>query len=1012
MSIPTRIARLNSNGTTDTGFDPGSGLNASGHCICQLPDGRYLVGGSFTQMDGSPKNRLGVFKADGLVDPVALPANGDVRVIQKQADGKIILGGGFTTLAGISRNRLARLKPDLTLDPAFAPSFSGAVRALALQEDGKAIAGGFFSEVTGTARNNIARLFNDPASQSLAVVSTSRVIWLRGGSIPEIERVTFEIDTGSGYGALGGSVARIPGGWEVSGLSLSGSGNIRARAFPNDGHSQSLDEVVHTFDFTPVIRVSVGGDLLASGADVDFGVVQVGSSSDKTVVITNAGLSDLTLTGGTPVTKSGTNADQWAIVTQPASPVAPGGSTSFVLRFTPTSKDAKVATISIASDDAGSPFALDLVGDGMPGPGSMDEDYRVTFNAIAAVSSLACGSSQMTVGGLNMTSINGLNRKGFARVDYGGNVLSQTGAGANGYGVETIAQLPDGKWMIGGHFTSINGVTRNRLARLNADGSLDTSFNLPANSIVYSISVQDNGGVLVGGDFTTLGGVSRKGLARITSSGALDASWNPNVNGIVYSMAFQMDGKILVGGIFDSIAGVSRINIARLEIDGRLDASFDAGYTPTGGGVSAIWVDNQGGILTQYDSGLERLTLTGTEDGDFTNLARSVVTMALQADGKILVGCSHGSPLIVRLAADGTPDSSFVNAATGSPINAIALSPSGDIYAGGANIIIDGQSHKLVRLKNGLAGPVSVLSVVSSAEVKWERSGTAPEAQYTLFELSEDAGSTWTALGKGSRIAGGWRLSGVSLPVDGMIRGRARIGTGGRGSAFHDELLTFAGLAVPDLKAQFPLGTEIPDDGSIRFQGQIPGQSIMIELKLENTGFGNLTGLTVTPSTSTFVVTSLDLTTLAPGQIATAAVRFTPIGVQDHAAALNITSNVPGAKSTYQITLRGRGVAAPVVTTTTTSNLISTAAKLRGSVKPNHDETRVYFQYKRTNSSTWIQAPAIAFTGSGFITQSLEHDISGLTAASAYHYRIVAYNSVRNSADPVYGATVAFTTPA
>lgn len=51
--------------------------------------------------------------------------------------------------------------------------------------------------------------------------------------------------------------------------------------------------------------------------------------------------------------------------------------------------------------------------------------------------------------------------------------------------VNVIAVQPDGKLMIGGDFTQFNGVTRNRVARLNSDGSLDTSFDpgLGANSL-------------------------------------------------------------------------------------------------------------------------------------------------------------------------------------------------------------------------------------------------------------------------------------------------------------------------------------------------------------------------------------------------------------------------------------------------------------------------------------------------------------------------------------------------
>ena len=71
-----------------------------------------------------------------------------------------------------------------------------------------------------------------------------------------------------------------------------------------------------------------------------------------------------------------------------------------------------------------------------------------------------------------------------------------------------VVVQPDGKILIGGDFTTLspNGgaaVTRNRIARLNPDGTLDTTFNPDANETVYAIALQADGKILVGGFFTT-----------------------------------------------------------------------------------------------------------------------------------------------------------------------------------------------------------------------------------------------------------------------------------------------------------------------------------------------------------------------------------------------------------------------------------------------------------------------------------------------------------------------------
>ena len=122
----------------------------------------------------------------------------------------------------------------------------------------------------------------------------------------------------------------------------------------------------------------------------------------------------------------------------------------------------------------------------------------------------------------------------------------------------------DGKILIGGFFTTLspNGgpaVTRNRIARLNPDGTLDASFNPNANNGIRSISLQDDGKILIAGHFSTLspnGGpaVTRHSIARLNPDGTLDASFNPNANNIVVIITFQKGGKILVGGSFGTLS--------------------------------------------------------------------------------------------------------------------------------------------------------------------------------------------------------------------------------------------------------------------------------------------------------------------------------------------------------------------------------------------------------------------------------------------------------------------------
>ncbi len=164
--------------------------------------------------------------------------------------------------------------------------------------------------------------------------------------------------------------------------------------------------------------------------------------------------------------------------------------------------------------------------------------------------------------------------------------------------VYTTAVQPDGKTIIGGDFTSVGGTARNRMARLNSDGSLDSGFNPNANNAVYSVAVQADGKILLGGDFTTVGGTTRNRVARLNSDGSLDPGFNPNASNTVFSVAVQADGKILLGGDFTTVGGTARNRVARLNSDGSLDSGFNPNADNT---VRSVAVQADGKILLGGD---------------------------------------------------------------------------------------------------------------------------------------------------------------------------------------------------------------------------------------------------------------------------------------------------------------------------------------------------------------------------------------------------------------------------
>ena len=300
-----------------------------------------------------------------------------------------------------------------------------------------------------------------------------------------------------------------------------------------------------------------------------------------------------------------------------------------------------------------------------------------------------------------------------------------SGLAGDGHYVRKLALQDDGKVLISGSFLSFNGIARTNLARLNADGSLDTSF-LPSsiNRTIYFLGPQPNGKVVIVGDFSAVGGQSRKGVARLNEDGSLDPSFNPNIASAagsvsVFNAAMQSDGKIIIDGVFDTVDGVSSRHHARLNPDGTRDATYTTG-TASDGSVGAVFVQNDGkiligGVFSAFNgisrNDLVRLNTNGTVDLAFNpgsglipnDLSTFILAIAAQEDGRLIVGGNfqgvQGVPRagVARLNTDGSLDPSFGNAnlSGGSPnpittVIAVAVQADGQILVSGNFSAVNG----------------------------------------------------------------------------------------------------------------------------------------------------------------------------------------------------------------------------------------------------------------------------------------------------------------------------------
>jgi uncharacterized delta-60 repeat protein/uncharacterized repeat protein (TIGR01451 family) len=255
--------------------------------------------------------------------------------------------------------------------------------------------------------------------------------------------------------------------------------------------------------------------------------------------------------------------------------------------------------------------------------------------------------------------------------------------GANQF-ISSLALDSVGRILVGGAFTAFNGVSRTRLARVNGDGTLDTSFNpgLGANSTVWAIAQQSDGKIMVGGEFTSVNGTNRNYVARLGTNGVLDATFDTSngPNGPVFALAVQLDGRVVIGGEFTAVGGVPRNHIARLNADGSLDMTFD----PAAGAddiVYAVAVQTDGRIViggafrnvqTLSRRSIARLNANGVIDLNFipgSGADDTVYSISLQPDQNIIIAGRFSvynetrRMSIARLFTDGTLDTSFMDTA-------------------------------------------------------------------------------------------------------------------------------------------------------------------------------------------------------------------------------------------------------------------------------------------------------------------------------------------------------------
>jgi uncharacterized delta-60 repeat protein len=671
----------------DVGFDFGNGANGLIRTIVRQPDGRLLIGGEFSEVDGFQRSRIARLNSDGTVDETFDPtgtggSTPEVYACVLQDDGKILIAGDFTSVNGTARGRIARLNSDGSLDASFATG-AGAndvIRSLSLQMDGRVVIGGDFGSYAGTPRPHIARLNADGGLDT-----------------------SFDPGSGASGGVIHAVLVKPDGGVLIGGTFGTYDGIPRSRValLHDDGEldtlfNHSAPGISGGFS-SAVDRIALQdeGKLILAGTFTSYNLVPI----NGLVRIGPYGIIDDTFTSGLG---------------------SSGGVEDIALL-----PDGRIIIAGMFFDYGG----FDTHGIArLQSDGSFDPSYDPGDGPSDTMLSLALAPDGSMYAGGVFTMFNGFARGRAVHLDASGavNLDFMAGSGADNRVLATLLQA-DGRIVIAGDLTRFNGQQRHHIARLMPNGELDMSFD-PGQGVygpIRTLALQPDGKILLGGSFTMYDGVPRDCIARINPDGSLDTIFNAGDlgNGVgqdVEDIIALPDGKILIGGTFNSVGGTSRLGIARLNSDGSVDTTFGQPYSGFDGSLYTMAVQPDGKIVVggyfyAFDTTdcwyITRLNADGSLDPTFFNSIGTgywVNALAVQPDGKILVGghfeTLHGVARgrIGRLNADGTVDLSFDPGDGVSPeldapyVDQIELLPDGRIMIVGYFETYDGGSRRAI----------------------------------------------------------------------------------------------------------------------------------------------------------------------------------------------------------------------------------------------------------------------------------------------------------------------------
>jgi hypothetical protein len=608
------------------------------YCVIPIPGGGWYIGGYFNFIDGIERKNIARINADGTLHSFNPKLNGIAYDLALDITGNLYVGGSFTTIDGnITRNRLAKFNPDGSLS-SFNPNINGTVWNVELDNLGNLYVGGSFSLIGNlSSRKSLAKFNND------GTLSSFNPIFSLADKVYEIKfDAAGDLYVGGNFDIVNGqtrnNLVKFNSDGTLNSFSVSLDNDVKALTFASDG------SLFIGGRFTSVNGIS-RNMFVKLNPDGTFNNFNLGLSSNSqeisSIKIDNQG--NLYIGGSFFYFNSGQTIQNFV-------KVSPSGiHTPFITKL-------NNRVNSIALDDFGFLF----------------------------------------VGGSFNTFGSGSVRNNLAKINFDGTLSTFNPNLSNS--VKSLAIDNQDNLYAVGFFTQIGDSVRTRIAKFNADGTLNIEFKPSINNgSALSLAVDELQAVYIGGSFTEINeGITRNNFAKFNSDGSL-SDFDPNLNGIVRSVVLDSDKSVYLGGSFSLIdLTTDRNHFAKFDSTGNLTSfnpNFDAsvyslaidksGYVYVGGAFTTV------DYLTNRDN-FAKFNPDGSINSLNISLGGLVKTIAVDAVGSIYVGGSfyfnYGGVYVSNIAkfnSSGSLDSLLFNFDFDYNVNSILIDHFGAMHVGG-----------------------------------------------------------------------------------------------------------------------------------------------------------------------------------------------------------------------------------------------------------------------------------------------------------------------------------------